>query len=96
MKYQKQVSMTRKYHKDTQYREEEPHNNHKHKEDKRRKATNSLFPIKTTAELERTQSNEKQNMEQTQNPLSFTFSKEQKSILKRMCCVLLVKFQDFS
>ena len=39
-----------------------------HQEDKQSKATNSLFPIKMIAKLERTHSNVKQNMEQTQNP----------------------------
>ena len=37
-------------------------------EDKQSKATSSLFPIKMIAKLEMTQSNTKQNIEQSQNP----------------------------
>ena len=40
----------------------------RHQEDKLSKATSSLFPIKTIAILERTQSNVQQNVEQVQTP----------------------------
>ena len=40
----------------------------RHQEDKQSNATNSLFPIKMIAKLERTQSNAQQNIEQLQNP----------------------------
>ena len=40
----------------------------RHQEDKQSKATSSLFSIKMIAKLDRTHSNEQQNMEQTQNP----------------------------
>ena len=40
----------------------------RHQEDKQRKATSSLFPIKVIAKLERTQSIAQQNIEQTQSP----------------------------
>ena len=40
----------------------------RHQEDKLSKATNSLFPIKMIAILERTQSNVQQNIEQLQTP----------------------------
>ena len=69
------MSIIRKYHNHTlqtnpQYHEEEPQNItvSKHQEDQQSKATSSLFPIKMIAKLERIQSTEQQNMEQTQNP----------------------------
>ena len=40
----------------------------RHQEDKQSKATSSLFPIKMLAELEWTQSNAQQIIEQLQNP----------------------------
>ena len=40
----------------------------RHQEDKQSKATSSLFPIKMIANLEWTQSNVQQNIEQLQNP----------------------------
>ena len=40
----------------------------RHQEDKLSKATSSLFPIKMIANLEWTQSNAQQNIEQLQNP----------------------------
>ena len=50
------------------HRGEDPQNNNSHKTPGRQsKATNSLFPIKMIAKLERTQSNAQLNMEQTQN-----------------------------
>ena len=64
--------MIRKYHNhilqtNPRHREEEPQNNNNHKEDKPSNATSSLFPNKMIANLERTQGNTQQNMEQTQN-----------------------------
>ena len=40
----------------------------RHNEDKQSNAISSLFPIKTIAKLEWTQSNAQQNIEQLQNP----------------------------
>ena len=40
----------------------------RHQEDKLSKATSSLFPIKMITNLEWTQSNAQQNIEQLQNP----------------------------
>ena len=40
----------------------------RHQEDKQRKATSSLFPIKMIAKLEWTQSDARQNIENLQNP----------------------------
>ena len=51
--------------------------NTRHQEDKKSKATSSLFLIKMIAELERTQSNVQQNMEQTQNPTIGSTTKQQ-------------------
>ena len=59
------------------HREEEPHNNQRHQEDKQSKATSPIFPIKMIAKLERTQSNAQQNIEQLQNPtMGVTINKE--------------------
>ena len=65
--------MIRKYHNhklqtNLWHCEEEPHNNHKHQEDKQSKAISSLFPIEMIAKLEWTQSIPQQNIEQLQNP----------------------------
>ena len=52
------------------HREEEPKNinrNNTHQEDKRSKATRSLFLVKMIAKLERTRSNACKNKDQTQN-----------------------------
>ena len=50
------------------HREEDAHNNHETSEDKQKKATSSLFPIKMIAKLEWTQSDAQQNIENLQNP----------------------------
>ena len=69
------VGMIRKYHNhklqtNLRHREEEPHNNHKtpRRQTKQSKASSSLFPIEMIANLEWTQSNAQQNIEQLQNP----------------------------
>ena len=65
--------MIKKYHKYKQlttlwHREEEPLNHHETPGRQIKQSTNSLFPIKMIAILERTQSNVQQNIEQLQTP----------------------------
>ena len=65
--------MIRKYHnhktQTTSWHSEESPTTTRHQEDKPSKAISSLFPIKMIAILERTQSNEQQNIEQLQTSI---------------------------
>ena len=65
--------MIRKYHNqilqtNPRHHEEEPHTVTRHQEEKKIKATSSLFPIKTIAKLQWTQSSAQQNIGQLQYP----------------------------
>ena len=65
--------MIRKYHNyklqtDPLHPEGEPHNNHKTPGRQTKQETNSLFPIKMIAKLEKTLRNVQQNIEQLQKP----------------------------